>query len=299
MKQNCKLSTRKVLNITGQRWRKNPTFFDRFRKILNLNRLHWQMSPTFFHHIVTKVLIILNIGVFLAMCIAGAHPIEPSAETVFNWGGIHPDYIADGQWWRFLSSMFIHIGIFHLAMNLYFLYIFGRFLEPVLGKAYFLIGYFSTGILAGLISYSSHKGSNIVEAGASGALAGIFGIYLFIIFSPLIHSKEERNQHLSFALQVIAMNIIYAAKAGESISHAAHLGGIFCGLIIGGIFYLSLRCNSSTSQYRKWIISGGIAIALPVIMVPTLTMNKKHSDSDELSNTIREYHQRFKNRYSS
>lgn len=68
--------------------------------------------------------------------------------------------------------MFVHVGIFHLIMNLYILFDIGSYLEPVIGKARFLAAYLATGVVGSLVSQAYHLDSYVVEAGASGAIFG-------------------------------------------------------------------------------------------------------------------------------
>ena len=241
---------------------------------------------------VTKILIFLNIGVFIAMCLAGASPLEPSVESIALWGGIRADLIAGGEWWRLLSSMFVHIGVVHLGMNLYFLYSIGSFVERIVGRMHFLICYFATGVLAGLGSYFAHRETLIVSAGASGAIAGIFGVYIFVLLTPLIHS-EMRRKLLKNVAQIIGINVIYGISRGAGIDHAAHIGGLTSGFIIGGAFYLCLRGGFGTLNFRRYM-SGGMVLLIPILLVPTLLKNETPSDFVKYIGLVEKYSDREK-----
>ena len=232
----------------------------------------------------TKILILLNVLVFGVMCIFGAHPTAPTVASIIKWGGIRSDLVAEGEWWRLFNSMFIHFGFLHLAMNMYFLYSIGRFLEEILGKLHILIIYFSTGLLAGLVSYFAHKNSMITSAGASGAIAGIFGVYIFILLTPLIR-KDIRSRLLKNVAQIIGINVIYGLSQGAGIDHAAHLGGLASGFIIGGIFYLHL---SGKFKAPRWA-SGGIALLLPCLLIPTLLKSERPTDLPKFVHLVEEY----------
>src|SRR5690606_29451613 len=92
-------------------------------------------------HFFTPILIYANLLIFILMTVSGVHFLEPNNESLLNWGANYKPFTLDGQWWRLLSSCFIHIGVFHLAMNMYALIYIGLLLEPHLGKTRFLMAY--------------------------------------------------------------------------------------------------------------------------------------------------------------
>ena len=243
----------------------------------------------------TKCLIALNVLVFVVMVCLGVHPLEPSTEAIVNFGGISGDLIVQGQWWRLLSYMFLHIGVIHLAMNMYFLYSIGSFLERLMGKGLFLCAYGVSGVLSGLCSYFAHKKSLIVSAGASGAIAGIFGVYLFVLLTPLVR-RDIREKLLKNVGQVIAMNVIYGVTRGAGIDHAAHIGGIISGLALGGLFYPFLAYDLWSHRFSfvvgrmklKWLAIGG-AFACMGVIVPTCLVGEKPTDHWTFSTYLKDF----------
>ncbi|MCB1110212.1 MAG: rhomboid family intramembrane serine protease [Chlamydiia bacterium] len=246
---------------------------------------------------VTKCLIVLNFLVFGVMVCLGVHPLEPTTESIVNYGGISGDLIVEGQWWRLLSYMFLHIGVIHLAMNMYFLYAIGSFLERLIGKGLFLCAYGVSGVLSGLFSYFAHKESLTVSAGASGAIAGIFGVYIFILLTPLVR-RDIREKLLKNVGVVIAMNVVYGITRGAGIDHAAHIGGIASGLAMGGLFYpflaydlWSRRVSFAVERVKlKWL-AVGVAFVLMGVIVPMSLVGEKPTDHWRFSTYLKDFGQ--------
>src|SRR5262249_30762661 len=122
---------------------------------------------------ITNVILAINLAVFAGMTFFGAAPGRSTREDLIRWGASYGPLILQGQWWRLVTSMFVHIGIFHLIVNMWCLWNLGRLAEISLGRATFLLVYFATGVGGGLASLLWHP--NIVSAGASGAIFGIAG----------------------------------------------------------------------------------------------------------------------------
>lgn len=92
-------------------------------------------------YFITPILINLNILIFILMAVTGINILLPDQESLLHWGANFRPVTIDGQWWRLLSSCFLHIGLFHLLMNMYALLYIGLLLEPHLGKTKFISAY--------------------------------------------------------------------------------------------------------------------------------------------------------------
>ena len=185
----------------------------------------------------TYAIIGINVIVFILMVINGAGVFNPNALVHIEWGSNYSPLTLSGDWWRLFTCIFIHFGIIHLAMNSYALYMAGVFLEPMLGKTKYIIAYLATGIFASLASLWWHS-EGINSAGASGAIFGLYGVFLALLFTNLI-PKQMRSSLLQSIGVFVVFNLIYGTKSG--IDNAAHIGGLLSGLIIGFVFYPLLR----------------------------------------------------------
>lgn len=104
------------------------------------------------NYYVTPVLLNLNLLIFVLMLLSGVHAFGPSNESLISWGANFKPQTMDGQPWRLITNCFLHIGIFHLLMNMYALIYIGAILEPYLGKAKFAWAYLFAGISASAAS---------------------------------------------------------------------------------------------------------------------------------------------------
>jgi rhomboid protease GluP len=187
-------------------------------------------------YFITPILVLLNIALFVIMLVSGVHALLPDNESLLLWGANFGPLTLNGEWWRLLSSCFIHIGVFHLLMNMYALIYIGSMLEPYLGKARFLSAY----LLAGIAGSSASLFWNdfIISAGASGAIFGMYGVFLAMLTTNLIDKSARGSLLISIGI-FVGYNLLNGFKPG--IDNAAHIGGLLCGLLIGYSFYPSLK----------------------------------------------------------
>jgi membrane associated rhomboid family serine protease len=181
---------------------------------------------------VTNALLAVLVVIFVGeVAYAGPNSLlsGPTNGQLIRMGGDVGIAVAAGQVWRLFTSMFLHIGIFHILMNGYALYLFGNVVEAEQGSRRLVVLYLVTGLCASATSYAF--GSPVaVGAGASGAIFGIFGVFL---------GYSWRRRDLAFyaarvrsALWLIAINAFIAFTI-PSIDWRAHLGGLVAGLVIG------------------------------------------------------------------
>lgn len=186
---------------------------------------------------VTYFIIGVNVLVFILMAVDGAGILAPESSVHIKWGSNYSPLTLTGDWWRLATCMFIHFGIIHLAMNCYALYMAGAFLEPMLGKLRYIIAYLCTGLLASVASVWWHS-DGVNSAGASGAIFGLYGVFLALLFTNLI-PKKVRSALLQSIGVFVLFNLFYGMKSG--IDNSAHIGGLVSGMIIGFIFYFGLK----------------------------------------------------------
>ena len=184
-------------------------------------------------HLVTPMLIYLNTLLLLLMVAAGASPIEPSVKSLLAWGGNARFYTADGDWWRLGTHMFLHGGVVHLAGNVFALLYVGMFLEPLIGKMRFAVAYVLAGICGGLASLYMHPHS--VGVGASGAIFGLYGVFLAVLSTGHIHNKAMRKTMLRSILFFVVFNLLYGLQGNTD--NAAHMGGLVSGMALGYVYY--------------------------------------------------------------
>jgi rhomboid protease GluP len=215
-------------------------------------------------YFITPILININILYFLIMCFSGVNPFTPEINDIIDWGGNYGPLTIENNWWRIISACFVHIGIFHLLMNCFALAYAGLLLEPYLKKWGFLTTYLLAGIIASLSSL--YWNNNLVSAGASGAIFGMYGILLPLLLFKTIDKKVNPNLFSTLVL-FIGINILGSFK--EGIDGAAHVGGLSFGIIAGATLVI-------LSEKRKTALAviSSFAIILGTLFI-TVCKEKK------------------------
>lgn len=208
-------------------------------------------------YFVSPILININLIVFILMLISGVHILLPDNQDLLNWGANFRPMTLEGQWWRLFTACFLHIGILHLLLNMYALLYIGLLLEPYLGKTRFLAAYLISGIAASMTSLWWHDLT--ISAGASGAIFGMYGVFLALLTTNLLDKSVKKALLTSIAV-FVGYNILNGLKPNSGIDNAAHIGGLISGLIIGYAFVPSLK--QFENKAIKFSTIGALTIAL-------------------------------------
>ncbi|RPF55627.1 rhomboid family intramembrane serine protease [Aquisalibacillus elongatus] len=176
----------------------------------------------------TFLLIFINLVIFSLLELNGG---STNVRNLIDWGAKFNPKIVEGEWWRIISSMFLHIGPFHLFMNMIALYYLGDLTEKIYGTKRFFMIYFLAGIFGSVASFATNDS---VSAGASGAIFGLFGALLFFG----IHYKDIFFKTMGLNLIiVIGINIVFGLTVPQ-IDNGAHIGGLIGGLMASQIVHL-------------------------------------------------------------
>lgn len=168
------------------------------------------------------------IAYFIIITLGGG---TTNTETLVRYGAFFPPFISEfNQYYRFITSIFIHIGITHLIFNSYALYIFGTQIERLMGHKKYILFFLITGIGGNVATYFFNFVS--VSAGASGSLFGLLGAFLYLI---LHHKEMITSEGRKSILQLLGINLLITV-AIPNISITAHLGGLVVGYIASFIF---------------------------------------------------------------
>jgi rhomboid protease GluP len=200
----------------------------------------------------TYFLLALNIAVFVWMIVHGVSASRPSPTQLEHYGANNAALVLYGQWFRLLTATFVHIGIWHIATNMWCLWNLGMLGEPLLGPFGLIAVYMLTGVAGNLLSVAwdvmlshwYHVPLELVAnmgAGASGAVFGIAGILIVLLSNqklpiPWSELKRLRTSVIRFA----AINLIIGAGTmlpipgiSVRIDNSAHIGGFLSGLALG------------------------------------------------------------------
>lgn len=214
----------------------------------------------------TRVLLGVIVAAFLLeILIGGAGSIAgPSARSLLRLGALQPYLIAGGEWWRLLTSMFLHAGLLHIVFNGYALLMFGSMVENLYGTRRFLILFLVTGLLAGVTTYAFGP-LNSVGVGASGAIFGIFGA--FIAYNLRRRSSVQSMAALRWAFTMLLLNA-FLAFSFRAIDWRAHLGGLVAGIVAG--YALEGFGEGSMRRWSRIVGMGAlVAVGLALFMART------------------------------
>jgi membrane associated rhomboid family serine protease len=216
---------------------------------------------------ITTALLFINVAIFLVEVLLGGPGSlfeGPSADKLIQLGAMVPPYIARTglapehyQFWRLISAMFLHIGLIHLAFNMYALYLFGYLIENAFGKARYIAIYFVAGFIGNVTSFAFGEAIS-VGAGASGAIFGLLGAWIAYNYRRRGTALAEAN--LRGALILIGLNT-FIALSFHSIDWRAHLGGL-----VGGVLAGWLVEGFGSRRVQPFVQYGGL-IALTLIGV--------------------------------
>jgi rhomboid protease GluP len=179
----------------------------------------------------TLILISINLAIFLAMALSAGQLLRFSGDQVLRWGANYGPLTMNGQLWRLITAMFVHIGLAHLLLNMWCLYELGAITEHIYGRWSMLLLYGLTGIGGGVASLA--RNPTIVSAGASGAVFGLAGVLITsLAFGKLAAPRSELMVAMASLLAFAAYNLTYGFLKG-GIDNGAHVGGLVSGLLLG------------------------------------------------------------------
>jgi membrane associated rhomboid family serine protease len=217
----------------------------------------------------TYLLLGINCAVYLWMILRGVSPSEPTVNDLIHFGAAQASLILHGQWYRLVTATFVHVGLLHIATNMWCLWNLGLLGEPLLGPFGLVAVYFLTGISGNLLSLFINvvTRDNSVGAGASGAVFGIAGILIVLLSNkklpiPWSELKRLRKSVIWFA----AINLLIGGATlfvpVIRIDNFAHLGGFLSGLALG--VPLLARMTSGRTRYlqRQKFTFAGAAFCL-------------------------------------
>jgi membrane associated rhomboid family serine protease len=170
----------------------------------------------------TKILIGVNVAVFMWQVAAGGSLQQPYGRP-FQEGALNGFLVADGEWWRIVTAMFLHGSVIHLGLNMLFLWWIGSPVEMALGRARFALIYFVSGL-------AGSAGALILDpqaftVGASGALYGLLG-------AALVFERQRHYVLGGSALGIIVLNLALSFTV-SGISIGGHIGGLVGGALCG------------------------------------------------------------------
>ena len=210
--------------------------------------------------LVTKALIGVNVAIFLVIQLTGRGTSALLVQLAMLG---RDDYaatagvaagVADGGYWRLLTSVFVHAEALHLLFNMVALWVFGPMLESLLGRLRFIALYLVCG-LAGSVAVYLLTAPRAFTVGASGAVFGLLGAALVV--------SLRRGYDVRWLLGLLAINAVFSLL-GPRISWQGHLGGLLGGLALGGAIAYAPKMRRNGAQWLAFAAVLGLCLVAVV-----------------------------------
>ena len=199
----------------------------------------------------TKVLIGLNVAVYVL-----TGPLNLDRLTVY---GTLVEGLVGGEYWRLVSSAFLHANLFHLLFNMFALYLFGAYAENLLGTVRFVAFYLVAAVFSSAVVYLLTD-PYTPTVGASGAVFALFGFALITLL--------KAGQDVRSLVVLLAINAFLSLQAG--ISWQGHLGGFIAGVLVGAALALAPPGRGGQAMVVSTVLL--VIIAAGLVLVRTLTL---------------------------
>lgn len=232
------------------------------------------IAPSTFPVLTSAILAVLC-AVFAAETIYGVGPpsrlLEPTIATLVALGGLTKALVLEhGQWYRLLSAPFLHVDVGHLALNGIALFIAGRTLESLVGRAWFGSIYV-VGALCGSLTSLLVNPASVISVGASGAIMGLFAAMLVASLHFPVGMIRNRLQINAMYTLIPSLLPLASVLHGQRVDYGAHFGGAFGGAAVGLIMVALWPRSEPKPQWRKAAvtlsIAGVVALAFPLIAI--------------------------------
>jgi rhomboid protease GluP len=215
---------------------------------------------------ITTTLVGMNVAVFVVMTLTGISPVEPTIPQLLKWGANFGPLSLGTQPWRMLASNYVHIGIIHIALNMWCLWNLGFLAERVFYPWTYVLTYTVCGLAGSLSSLWWHPLT--VGAGASGAIFGLAGALIAALYLGHLPISKQAIQGTLKSLLIFAGYNLFFGAAIRGIDNSAHIGGLVAGLILGAV--LAKHLTASPEVRDGW--RRGVFIAAAVVLFLLFTV---------------------------
>lgn len=234
---------------------------------------------------VTPALIGLNVLVFVLMTVSGVSIINPTIPDLLRWGADFGPQTMRGEWWRILTATFVHIGIIHIALNMWVLATAGPLVERMVGNIGFLLLYLVAGLGGSLASLFWNP--MLVSGGASGAIFGIYGALLGLLLRAhgSIPSKalaKLRNSGLGF----LGYNLVFGMMQ-KNIDSAAHVGGLAAGFLCGLVLSQPFTPEALSGRRLRNLLVAGLGAFL--VVCGMIGVHARHADVADVQSELERF----------
>lgn len=229
--------------------------------------------------VVVPAIVALNVIAFLIELAAGAGLMDPDGAVLIRLGSNYGPLTTQGEWWRLLTSTFLHFGLIHIALNMWALWGSGQLVEALYGRVQFIVLYLFAGLSGSLCSLFVHPSVN--SAGASGAIFGVFGgLLAFMVRKDMQVPKNIMLAHRNSVLIFIFYNLVIGASH-PGIDNSAHIGGLAGGFLFGLLTARPFTAEARSQSARKQLI-GGLTAVVVLLLASWPVVHPNDARSNEL-----------------
>ena len=236
---------------------------------------------------ITWSLIAANLVVFAALTACGLRLRGSPAEDYLRFGVNFAPFTTNGEWWRLLTATFVHLGVIHLALNLWALWESGRIMEKLYGHVGFAAIYLLAGICGSVASMLWR--ADAINAGASGAVFGLLGALVVSFGRDPELLPATALDHLRLSVAAFAVYSVYFGFQQAGIDNAAHIGGLLSGTLAAAA--LAKPSDAAASRYRRvpLLAAGTLACCILALVASIPAPLYRWSEEKQAEGEIKEF----------
>jgi rhomboid protease GluP len=241
-----------------------PVLCDRCAGVATSRARRGMSTGTMRDYPATTVLTAINVAVFAGMVLTGGSMMNFSPQDLVRWGGNFGPYTLSGEYWRLVTTGFVHGNLMHIGFNMWCLWSLGQLSEKLFGSWITAAVYLLTGVGGALLSIFVHP--ERLEIGASGAIFGIAGAVLSgIKFGNVSLSSWQKRSITSSLIFFAGFNLFIGLAPG--IDNWCHIGGFITGLIFGVPLATANASGKKTFEWMTIVLAGLVMAGLVVRVI--------------------------------
>ena len=206
----------------------------------------------------TQLILGANAMVFIAMVAASGPSLDFTRQVMLHFGANYGPLTLSGEWWRLVTYMFLHGGIFHIAINMWCLWNLGTLCEDLYGRWTYAAIYLITGIAGGLTSVAWNP--RVLSVGASGALFGLTGALIASFYLGEFSLSGISIRGTLSSLLFFAGFSLFFGFVDPRIDNGCHIGGLVSGLALGAL--IARLAPQQDAPLRRVTVVAVVALAL-------------------------------------
>jgi len=239
---------------------KSPEFLEdqaaheRFWKVMEALGKRFYVAPS---------IIALNVAVFIVMLAAGADLVRPNPAILIQFGSNFGPLTWSGEEWRLLTSAFLHVGILHLALNMFALFQGGALIERLFGSTRFALIYLLSALSGSVVSGWWDPLRN--SSGASGAIFGVYGALLAFLAVRRADIPPSSLKSISISTGLFCLYSLGFGAVEPLIDNACHIGGLLGGIVSGAILARPFTVEARARRQPARLLIAIVVVGLPLV----------------------------------